>query len=98
MNLFRRRPKRLLPKHAYPSDMTKEQCDRADRKERELLPLVPHLPGKYTDCEGELWSLNTDGSWTDNKGTTHGPEWRPLIAVFGPMTPMPPADTDRIVT
>lgn len=87
MKLFRRGLKPLLPKHAYPSDMTKEQRDRADRKMRELLPLVPDLPGRYTDGDGALWILNADGSWTDSKGTTRGPEWRPLIAVFGPMVP-----------
>jgi hypothetical protein len=98
MKLFQHRPKRLLPKGAYPSEMTKEQRDRADQKMRELLPLVPDQPGQYTDCDGELWTLNADGSWTDNKGTTRGPEWRPVIAVFGPMTPVPPADADHSAT
>lgn len=78
----------LVPESAFPADLTDEQRSRVEEKLAADQHTIPTAPGKYTDRTGDLWTLNWSGTWTDSKGVTKPSDWSPLIAVFGPMTPV----------
>lgn len=88
MCLFRRRSRNLLPDDAYPRQMTAERRARVDREMRELLPLMPDLPGDYEDATGDRWTLGPDGSWTDHRGETRDRRYTPILTLMGPWTPI----------
>lgn len=60
----------------------------------ERLPYLPTVPGVWYDGEGDPWLLAADGSWTDADGVRRSAVHAPALALFGPWTATPDANTD----
>ena len=67
---------------------------RIDNTILELLPYLPTDPGVWYDGEGDPWLLAADGSWTDADGVRRSAVHAPALALFGPWTATPDANTD----
>lgn len=78
---------RLLPEELYPShaitDAHRDVYDAALTRLAQLVA-VPTMPGDYGDKEGDLWTLDEEGSWTDKYGVAQPRSWHPLLPLFGP--------------
>lgn len=87
MPLFRRKPQRFLPREAY-SGLDETQRETVDTAISNSLHLIPTEPGAYVDRTGDIWTLDSQGRWTDNRGETRSKKWTPYIALIGPMRPL----------
>lgn len=75
---------RLMPDDAYPPGLTLRQKQGMDQRLRALAQLIPDIPGRYEDGQGDVWTRHDDGSWTDHHGTRKGAGYSPVLALFGP--------------
>lgn len=86
----------LLPEAAYGTANGPYDEDTRRRIDDAIalrMHLIPTIPGRWYDREGEIWTLGDDHRWTDPKGDTRGPEWTPLLGLFAPWSPVPPQTT-----
>ena len=77
---------RLLPLNGYPKGLSEEQLDRVDKRLREELHTIPVEPDEYLDREGEWWTLDADGGWTDPHGERRSRLYTPAVSFAGPFT------------
>lgn len=77
----------ILPDDFY-GDAPQYARDMYDTEVRMKLPDLPFKPGKYTDPQGSVWTINEDGTWTDSSGETRPIEWNPMLAMNCPYTPL----------
>jgi hypothetical protein len=70
------------------ADLDEEARDRVDLYLRANMHRIPVVPGKYSDDEEEVWTLNLDMSWTDPRGTTRSCVYTPMLAMLDPFSPV----------
>lgn len=79
-------PARLLPLDSYPATLDEAGRDRLDKQLREQLHTLPQEPGEYLDREGEAWTLDDQGGWTDSSGNRRPRAYAPVLSLAGPFT------------
>ena len=63
-----------------------EQANYVEFQLRSMEFTIPTEPGRYTDCQGEVWELKADGHWYDKLGDTRPISWNYVLAGFAPWT------------
>lgn len=78
---------RLLPEELYPVNAaTEAERDVLDEKVRQFSRYiaVPTMPGDYGDKDGDLWTLDDEGFWTDKFGESQPRSWHAVLPLMGP--------------
>jgi len=75
----------LLPRALY-GDLDEAARSRVDAHLRSRQHTIPTEPGVYLDREGDRWTLDEQGCWTDHLGERRDERYTPLVSAFGPFT------------
>lgn len=74
------------PWDELPTTRRIEDSDRTAFQRSVAQWVIPDEPGRYADKDGDIWTLDELGRWTDHTGETHEGRYAYILVQAAPFT------------